>query len=125
MGEMEGEFKMLKTFTYEMKCAMFAGSIFLIFFTSSIVSVARARTLVNDEAHSIPVDVNEELNPPGPILNNQQVFQAPNEPVIGDPPLSDDSPQIGDPNPYWTARINIWYQGLSNFYDSILSVLGF
>lgn len=107
-----------------MKCAMFAGSIFIIFFTSSLVSVARGESISYDEAHNLPVDVNEEYNPPGPLSGTEQVSLAPTEPIIGEPDQSD-SPQIGDPNPFWATTINIWFQSLSNFYNSILSTLGF
>ncbi len=114
---------MLKNFSNEMKCAMFAGSIFLIFFTSSIVSVARGEAIADIDYRNTIVDVNEELDPPGNMLSNGQVPQAQNEPTIGEA-IQSDSPQIGDPSPYWTTRINIWFQNLSNFYNSILSVLG-
>ncbi len=114
---------MLKNFNHEMKCAMFAGSIFLIFFTSSIISVARGEAIADIDYRNTIVDVNEELDPPGNMLSNGQVPQAQNEPTIGEA-IQSDSPQIGDPSPYWTTSINIWFQNLSNFYDSILSVLG-
>lgn len=114
---------MLKNFSHEMKCAMFAGSIFLIFFTSSLVSVARGEAIAYEEAYSIPVDVNEEFYPPEAMPDPVGESLAPTDPDVSDA-IQPNDPQIGDPSPFWATRINIWFQNLSNFYDSILSVLG-
>lgn len=103
---------------------MFAGSIFLIFFTSSLVSVARGEAIADIEAQSKPVEFNEEFYPPEAVPVPGGESLAPTDPDVSDA-IQPNDPQIGEPSPFWATRINIWYQGLSNFYDSILSVLGF
>ncbi|MCX6646282.1 MAG: hypothetical protein NTY09_07990 [bacterium] len=90
---------MLKHFSFEMKCSLFAGIIFIFFFVSSIISIARSHpseTGANNGAWLSPVV--ESSFPEGYPTGIQNISGGNNPAMINDPPGSGD-PYIGNPIP--------------------------
>lgn len=102
---------------------MFVGSIFIFFFASSIISIARSHPLQTDGRNDNYLNpIVEEGFPDGYPSWNDHGSGGYDPMMINDPP-SNDAPNIGDPRPGPVQRPFTWYDYFSQFLNRILRAL--
>ncbi len=112
---------MFKYFTTEMKCAMVAGSVFVFFFASSMVSIARGEVTTQQT-----INMSEEDQPYGYDLSGNPIttVNPPTPPGAGGP-NNNDGPLAGEQesSPIWNP--SGWLPWVSDFFSSIMASLSF
>jgi hypothetical protein len=121
---------MFRSFSTEMRCALFVGCVFILFFAISAVSIARAGGLQWDSGSGSSLSAGPALQQghPSEALNPREAVKAmpPNYgPPVSDGPLDPFEPCGGgvifDAPAWWLG----WCDSISDFFDSILASMGF
>jgi hypothetical protein len=111
---------MLKHFSFEMKCTLFAGSIFIFFFVSSIISIARSHPSEPGSSNGARLSPVAESSFYTAGIHNVSVGDNPA--IINDPPGSGD-PYIGNPKPDQFKKPFSLIDYFSRFLTRILRAL--
>jgi len=121
---------MLRSFSTEMRCALFVGCVVILFSALSAVSIARAGGLQWDSGAGASLGANPALQQghPSEALNpRDEVASMPPGygPPESDGPLDPFEPAGGgviyEPPGWWLG----WWTSVSEFFESMLASMGF
>ena len=127
---------MFRNFFQEMQISLVVGSIFVFFFTSSVVSIARAETINPSDSGYVPdpaltvqqsgwviVDPGEPLTPINIESPGVGAPEGDDDPGLGDP-FGSDTPGLGGPSNVPAPLSGLW-SSIIEFIDDMLSFLKF
>ncbi len=123
-----GGFKMkYRNFNTQMQCILFVGSIFIFFFTSSLISVVRADAIKYHQPDHNGYQIVQPDNPQD-VENGEDGMAIPRVPhdiPDVDGPGNAGGPDAGGPGQPPVAEEYGWWKAVTDFFNSMLEALAF